>query len=95
MIDGIAGRSTSYEYDLAGRNVASTVREKDSVYNLIASGTTSYADGTGLVDRQTTIYASDNSVAKNLIYNYSYYEPTSSAGAEAIAGLNENKDTVS
>ena len=51
MIDGIAGKSTFYEYDLAGRNVASTVTDTTE-YDLVASGTTSYADGTGLVDKQ-------------------------------------------
>ena len=90
MIDGIAGRSTSYEYDLAGRNVASTVTDT-SEYDLVASGTTRYADGTGLVDKQTTtIYGANNTVAKHLTYLYGYGTPTSSAGPEAISGLAVN-----
>ena len=95
MKDGIGGTSTYYEYDLAGRQVAANVTGA-SVYDPLARGTTEYADGTGLVEKQsTTIFKDDGSVAKSLSYLYAYCDATSSGGAGTIGGFYVNNEGYS
>lgn len=94
VTDGYAGTSTYYEYDLAGRNVATFVRGS-TIYDPIAEGSVTYADVTGLVTGRTTIvYNSDGEVANHLNYSYFYAGATSSAGAGSIGRLQVNNERI-
>ena len=83
--DGLASRSTLFEYDLAGRIVGISVTSLNGSEQYAHIGTR-YEDGTGNVKSQSaTMFNSDGTVANSLVYNYTYcgaksgYDPTALA----------------
>ena len=83
--DGLASRSTLFEYDLAGRIVGISVTSLNGSEQYAHIGTR-YEDGTGNVKSQSaTMFNSDGTVANSLVYNYTYCGAKSGYDPAALA----------